>query len=541
MKKILLILSMLGFLLLNNSCEDNFEPEIYGKLFSSNFPRTEADFENYMMTCYLPYTCTWGYSVPGGEWLPGFHGIQDKGLLFNMYKSSDIQSPWDIKSWGGNWLKMSQANFTDMVNNGRSGNQLEKIREITRMTQIIGDILNAPDGVIPDDARNGYLGEARLCRGMAMYYLLHLYGPVPVIVDPELVGNTEAEQNLARPTLDQMSKYIEDDFEFAIANITFSGKTGRFTKDFARFFMMRHCLNEGSHMDGYYDRAIALFGELKNGGYSLYEADGDDSYANVFKQGNKFNSEIVMAISTSPSADGESANGNFNPFSWYSIPNDASKYEDEAGTIPSPFWGQGGGWGQVYNVSKEFYETYEDGDIRKNSILTTYKRWESGSLVEVGPTDIGNKWSGYIVNKYPVEIQAPWQPTDFPLARWSDVLLMHAEAVARKNNAVPTGEAMDNLNAVRNRAGLPALSGSAVASYDGFMTALLMERGHELFCEGMRKIDLIRFGKFKENCQLYKGETPSHQYLPLPDYFIQQAETYGVTITDQFYSRPGWN
>jgi hypothetical protein len=33
--------------------------------------------------------------------------------------------------------------------------------------------------------------------------------------------------------------------------------------------------------------------------------------------------------------------------------------------------------------------------------------------------------------------------------------------------------------------------------------------------------------------------SPTHQYMPLPDYAIQQAETYGKTLTQE-YTRPGW-
>jgi hypothetical protein len=116
---------------------------------------------------------------------------------------------------------------------------------------------------------------------------------------------------------------------------------------------------------------------------------------------------------------------------------------------------------------------------------------------------------------------------------------MYAEAVARKSQAVPTGEALQAVNSVRARAGLGPLGGTAVSGYNAFMEALLLERGHEMLYEGQRKIDLIRFNKYRRNCTLYKGMSPTHQYMPLPDYAIQQAETYGKTLTQEF-ARPGW-
>jgi hypothetical protein len=365
-----------------------------------------------------------------------------------------------------------------------------------------------------------------------MYYLLHIYGPVPVILDPALVGNAEAEQNMVRPTLADMVKWITDDLEFGVANMAATAPKGRYTANYARFCLMRHCLNEGN-----YDRAIALYTDLKAGGFGLYTT-GTNAYSDQFKQGFKFNKEVIMAVSTSSAGDGSGKNGNFNPTSWYVVPGNASKYADAANTIPTPFVNQGGGWGQCFNVDTTYYNTYEPGDKRQNVILTSYVQNNTARTV-IGKADIGVKWSGYIVNKYPIEIVNAFQPTDIPLARWADVLLMYAEAVARKTNAGPTGEALQDVNDVRARAGLGPLSGAAVADYPGFMTALLAERGHEFLYEGGRKIDLIRFNMYRRACLATKKIAPTHQYMPLPNYAVQQATTYGKTLT-QTYERPGW-
>ena len=65
---------------------------------------------------------------------------------------------------------------------------------------------------------NALLGEVRLCRGMMMYYLMHVFGPVPVILDPDKVFDDEAQRNTVRPTLDEMCGYIYDDLLFAAEN-----------------------------------------------------------------------------------------------------------------------------------------------------------------------------------------------------------------------------------------------------------------------------------------------------------------------------------
>lgn len=538
MKNKFLITFIIASTLFMSSCEDNFEPQIYGKLFTSNFPQSESDYEAYMMDCYIPFSVNWGYSLTG-SWQHNFY-VAEGGIVRLFDATSDLCAPWTVGSWGGSWLKLTQANYADCVLYGRgsSGNpsHFEKVRDITRFTEIIGTIEEATE--LSDTKKKNFVGEARLLRGMMMYYLLHIYGPVPVILDPALVGDITAEQNMERPSLEQMTEWITADLEYAVANMPNSAPNGRYTADYARFCLMRHCLNEGSYMSGYYDKSIQLFTDLQGSGYSLFTNDGEDAYANQFKMANKFNQEVIMAVSTSESGDGSGTNGNFNPMSFYVLPWNASKYADAENTIPTPFVSQGGGWGQCWNISPDFYDTFESNDTRKNTIETSYVLNDAERTL-ITRDDIGSQWSGFIINKYPPEINNAFQPTDIPLARWADVLLMYAEAVARKNQSIPTGEAMQAVNDVRERAGLAPLSGDAVASYDGFMDALLLERGHELMYEGTRKVDLVRFNMYRHNCKLYKGEAPTHQYMPIPDFAVQQAAGYDKTLT-QFYERPDY-
>lgn len=72
--------------------------------------------------------------------------------------------------------------------------------------------------------------------------------------------------------------------------------------------------------------------------------------------------------------------------------------------------------------------------MRKEGILTSYySAWYGWVTKE----DIGVKWDGYILNKYPIETETAFQGTDYPLARWADVLLMYAEADVRLNKRFP--------------------------------------------------------------------------------------------------------
>lgn len=530
------ILSVLVLSILFGSCENNFAPHIYGSLNSENFPETQDEYESYAMLCYTPFTTTWVYFLGSGYNQHSMY-IPEGGVLRLFDATSDIMAPWTT-GWGGEWLRFSEADFSNCRYywRGHSGadhvNHFQKIAEITRFTEILGTIESAPDNVFTGDKKRNLIGEVRLCRGLMMYYVMHMYGPLPVILDPEDVQNEEKLQDLERPTLDEMSDWIKEDFEYAVENVAENvAEKGRYTADYARYCLLRHCLNEGYHMSGYYERALEMYKELDNGKYSLFQK-GDNPYAGLFSIENEFNPEIIMAVSCSETADGESKSGNFWPFSMLCVPANAAKTDDKGN--PTAFYLQGGGWGQNFNVSPEFYKTFESGDKRKDVVITEYYT-TSGSWVN--SNNLGSQWDGYIINKYPIETATPFQGNDFPLARWADVLLMFAELDVRMSGSAPSQAAKDAVNAVRHRAGLADLAPEYTSDAENFLNAILMERGHELMYEGHRKIDLIRFNVYARAVSKYKGMSPTHQYMPLPDYAVEQARTYGKNLS-QTYERP---
>jgi hypothetical protein len=116
---------------------------------------------------------------------------------------------------------------------------------------------------------------------------------------------------------------------------------------------------------------------------------------------------------------------------------------------------------------------------------------------------------------------------------------MFAEAEVRRTNASPSTEAVAAVNEVRARAGLNGLTAAQTNSPSAFLDALLLERGHEFLYEGLRKIDLIRFNRYAQEVKKSKDIVPTHQYMPLPNYAVEQAEIYGKNLT-QTYEREEW-
>jgi hypothetical protein len=94
----------------------------------------------------------------------------------------------------------------------------------------------------------------------------------------------------------------------------------------------------------------------------------------------------------------------------------------------------------------------------------------------------------------------------FGFFRYADVLLMKAEALMRKGDNAGALAIVNQLRTVRGA--------SAMASIDE--ASLLAERGRELYVEGWRRNDLIRFGKFLEPWSDKAASDPKYLLFPFP-------------------------
>ncbi len=98
---------------------------------------------------------------------------------------------------------------------------------------------------------------------------------------------------------------------------------------------------------------------------------------------------------------------------------------------------------------------------------------------------------------------------DYVILRYADVVLERAEALLR--GGTPSGEtALQLVNQIRVPRGA-----SALTSVD--LTALLAERGRELYWEGWRRNDLIRFEKFNDPVDQRPAKTDKSKTIyPIP-------------------------
>jgi hypothetical protein len=156
-------------------------------------------------------------------------------------------------------------------------------------------------------------------------------------------------------------------------------------------------------------------------------------------------------------------------------------------------------------------EVMTDGNFRRD--------WIPGGLT-IGPQYFGVNW---------------------PILRYSDVLLMFAEAENEINNG-PTAEAKAAFEKVRLRAygGNASLIGTTPSDYAGFFNAIVKERALELGAEGIRKYDLIRWNlmttKIAETkATLLAMSNRQAPYDNLPDYMYYLNNSPTLIWAGSFY------
>ncbi len=131
------------------------------------------------------------------------------------------------------------------------------------------------------------------------------------------------------------------------------------------------------------------------------------------------------------------------------------------------------------------------------------------------PFATATEYNGVRVLKYPPRIKPvnPARcPNDFIIWRYADVLLMKAECLVRAKNDI--NGALSIVNQIRAKRNAPVISAS---TKDEMLNKIYIERGLELYWEGHRRQDMIRFGTFLQPKSEKPDPSPARAIiLPIP-------------------------
>lgn len=335
------------------------------------------------------------------------------------------------------------------------------------------------------------VAEVRFLRAFNYWVMMDLFGSSTFITEADPIGATLPQQKNRA----ELFTYIESELK-AIEPDLAPVKTieyGRVDQGAAWALLARIYLNAQVYTGTpKYTEAITYSKKVIDGGYSLYPG-----YNRVFMADNdKAKDEFIYAIN----CDGlkTTGYGNTTFFVHCASGDDHNDY------------GVAGGW-NGYRATSALVHLFDDptGNTDKRALFTTSKYGTDAAQLAL--TDISDFNTGPHVKKYinirsdglPVsDINQTFSDVDFPVFRLSEMYLIYAEAVLRGGTGGDITTAVSYINKIRERAYGTTSKGQITAS-DLNLQFILDERGRELYWEGHRRTDLIRYGLLTTSTYLW--------------------------------------
>ncbi len=345
--------------------------------------------------------------------------------------------------------------------------------------------------------------EARFLRAFNYWVMMDLFGNSTFITEADGIGATLPAQ-IKRADL---FTYIESELKAIDADLA-PVKTieyGRVDQGAAWALLARMYLNAQVYTGtAKWTEAITYAKKVIAGGYSLRP-----SYRTLFMADNdKQKDEFMFAVT----CDGlrTQAYGNTTFFVHASSGDDFAEY------------GVGGGW-YGYRATKGLFDLFPkngSGNVDTSAAgdkrgVHLYTAKYAATPAQATITDISSFDNGIHINKYRnvrtdggnvSDVNKTFADVDFPVFRLSEMYLIYAEAILRGGTGGDNVTALTYINNVRSRAGAAPFLVS-----DLTLQKVLDERGRELYWEGHRRTDLVRYGLLTTSTYLwpFKGGVAS--------------------------------
>ncbi len=305
------------------------------------------------------------------------------------------------------------------------------------------------------------LGQALFLRSLYYYWLTCYWGSVPMwldALDVNVVGG-----NIVRTPVDSVRQQMVRDLKTASADLppVWTGTDlGRASKWAADMLLCHIYLWQKDWADAVTVAQAIITNQ--GGNNQLLPSWGD-----IFGQANEYNAEDIWEIDFTQTTHPTNFSDRYMP-----------RQVDEPVVPGYTMTGYG-----LVTSTKYFLSTFDSADVRE-----PWYDWHGAN--------------GVTTNYHYVYKQMDWGEArsnsglNSIVYRMADAYLMYAEAANELNG--PSSEAYADINAIRERAGLPDLAG---LSQDQFRQAVRTERLHELSFEFNRRWDLNRWGTLVQAVQ----------------------------------------
>jgi hypothetical protein len=471
------------------SCNKSLDLLPTNDITSAQVYSTATGYKEAFAKVYGAFALTGNQGPAGNGDVQGIdEGTSDFLRLF--WKAQELSTDEAVISWGDPGIQ----DFHNM--NWSSSNPMLKGLYYRSMYQITlaNDFINQSSdaklssrGLADADVANirKYRTEARFLRAFQYWVLMDLFANPPFVTENDAIGSTIPHQT-DRATL---FAYIESELK-AIDPLLAAPKTneyGRADQAAEWALLARMYLNAQVYTGtARYTDAITYASKVIAAGYSLIP-----NYKNIMLADNNLNtSENIFTINY-----------------------DGLKTQSYGGTtflVHAPVGGSesvanfgiNGGWSGL-RTTKTFVSLFPDvtGTIDARSQFYT-----SGQNLDINdPTTFGD---GYMITKYRNVTRTgaagqslDFSDIDFPLFRLSEMYLIYAESVLRGGTGGDINTATTYINNIRQRA--YGNTNGNITSAGLTLSFLMDERARELYWEGFRRTDLVRFGKFTDASYLW--------------------------------------
>jgi len=357
--------------------------------------------------------------------------------------------------------------------------------------------------------------EARFIRALAMFDMIDLWG---IALYRENLEDFKLDP-IVMNAADGLS-FIINELNEIIADLPNAGEAYVANQNAARVLLMKVYLNRGTFLNKQQpsfpaedmNKVIELADQI-----SGYTISAPGKYFDNFAPDNDVKStENIFTLYNKEGDRGGSVGNTYNTIAHYSMdpggwngwatlgafydkfnPDDERigiDYRYPAFTKPNPAKAKTVGFliGQQYNLTTGAALKARNPSSQPLVFTHDITIRTSGNTLET---------AGIRVLKYAYDYasQSGQKNNDWVVYRYSDVLLMKAEAILRGGTG-SVATALTLVNSIRSKRGVNNLS-----SLD--LDALLDERGRELYWEGWRRQDLIRFGRFLNGWETKPAET----------------------------------
>ena len=482
--------------LLAVACADDLELQPKNELTSSTIYENFDNYTNVLAKLYAGYAIT---GQQGGTGRPDVLGIDEGASSYfrTYWKLQELPTDEAVLAWVNdpgvnplNQMTWSANNALVQAMYYRIYYQIAAANEFIRETS--DDNLNAR-GIADNDqaVARQYRAEARFLRALSYWHALDLFGSVPFVDEADGVGSYFPEQ-ISRT---ELFNYVESELlaiESALVTAQ-QNEYGRVDQAAAWTLLSKLYLNAEVYTgEGRYSEALDYAQRVIDANFTL-----EPEYGDLFLADNNTAEGIILPIISDGISTRSFGNTTF------------LAHAAVGGEIDPATLGLNGGWFGLRTTSAlvSLFDT-TDVDNERNTFFT------DGQQLEIN--DLSTFNDGYAVLKYKnitstgemgSDPALNFVDTDYPLFRLADVYLMYAEAVLRGGGG-DVNTAVGYVNALRERA--HDSSEENIASDDLTLDFILDERARELYWEGHRRTDLVRFDRFTGSEYLWpwKGGAP---------------------------------